>query len=152
MTRRAGTIPKKIRLTDEGLAAIKQWADDNNASFSAAIESLARLGLGQAPAEALAPMLVSVVRREIRTGYDRLVSLTAYGIIEAGTARRLAGAGLYQQRPEGMDGAKWKDRYTRTRDQAETETRREFSRSRPARLVKEMLGETVQADPDDQED
>src|SRR6266540_4215129 len=57
---------KTVWLTDEGRAQVQAWAEAQGVSFSAAIETLARVGLGQAPAEAFAPALVSTVRREIQ--------------------------------------------------------------------------------------
>ena len=73
--RRRSTIRICIRLTDDGRDAGRTWAEARGISFSAALESLARLGLGQATDEALAPALVSVVRVEVQRQMHRLASL-----------------------------------------------------------------------------
>jgi hypothetical protein len=100
------TAPKYIWLTDAGRQAIQAWADRQGVSFSAAIETLARLGLQQAPEEALAPALVSVVRREIAQQLHRLASLTAASALDAGIAARMASAALKQQRPDEYEAIK----------------------------------------------
>ena len=100
------TAPKRVWLSDEGRAAVQAWADEHGVSFSAAIESLARIGLGQAPTDAIAPALVSTVRREIQQQLHRLASLYAATAIEAGIASRLAGATLRQLRPGEYDKIK----------------------------------------------
>lgn len=70
------TAPKRIWLTDDTRAAVQQWADANGTSFSAALEALTRLGLGQAPTEALAPIVVSVIRSEVQQQFHRVASRT----------------------------------------------------------------------------
>lgn len=105
-SRRTNTAPKRIWLTDETRQAVQQWADQNGVSFSAALETLTRLGLGQSPAEALGPVLVSTVRTEIQRQMHRLASLLAAGALEAGVASRLAGASLKQLRPADYDAIK----------------------------------------------
>lgn len=94
---RAGQVRtgrKQIWLTDETRGAVQEWADAQGISFSAALESLARLGLGQQPELALAPALVSLVRRELQQQAHRLASLYASTAIEAGVTARLVGATL----------------------------------------------------------
>jgi hypothetical protein len=105
-SRRTNTAPKRIWLTDETREAVQSWADRNGVSFSAALETLARLGLGQSPTEALAPVVVSTVRTEIQHQMHRLASLLAAGALEAGMATRLAGATLKQLRPADYDAIK----------------------------------------------
>ena len=103
MKRRRGTIEKKIRLTSEGLDAIGQWADHNNVSFSAAIETLARIGLGEPAATALTPALANVIQRELGDVKNQLATLVLYTGKESGVATRLAGAALHILQPEHTD-------------------------------------------------
>lgn len=110
MKRRQGTVEKKIRLTPDALTAIEQWADQNNASFSAAIETLARLGLGEPAATALTPALASSIRRGLLNAHDRLAGLIAHAGIESGTAARLAGAALHTLQPEDAEALQQKAR------------------------------------------
>src|SRR6476646_9013785 len=98
--RRRSTIRICIRLTDDGRDAVRTWAEARGISFSAALESLARLGLGQSTDEALAPALVSVVRVEVQRQMHRLASLLAANAIEAGISARLSGAALRALRPK----------------------------------------------------
>lgn len=88
--RRQHTARKHVRLTHEGQAAVQAWADRRGISFSAALERLARFGLGQATDEAIAPALVSVVRHEVQRQMHRLASLLASNAIEAGVSARLS--------------------------------------------------------------
>lgn len=110
MQRRQGTVEKKIRLTPDAVAAIEQWADQNNASFSAAIETLARLGLGEPAATALTPTLASSIRRELLNAQERLAGLIAYAGKESGVAARLAGAALHVLQPEDAEALEQKAR------------------------------------------
>src|SRR3984893_8511643 len=104
--RRQHTTRKHIRLTRGGQEAIQSWADGRGISFSAALESLARIGLGQPIDEALAPALVSIVRVEIQRQMHRLASLLAANAIEAGVSARLSGAALRALRPKDYDAIK----------------------------------------------
>lgn len=106
VSRRQHTTRKHIRLTSEGQAAVQAWADQRGVSFSAALESLARLGLGKSSDEALAPALVSVVRHEVQRQMHRLASLLASNAIEAGVSARLSGAALKALRPKDYDAIK----------------------------------------------
>jgi hypothetical protein len=104
--RRQHTSRKHIRLTHEGQTAVQAWADQRGISFSAALESLARLRLGQSTDEALAPALVSVVRHEVQRQMHRLASLLASNAIEAGVSARLSGAALKALRPKDYEAIK----------------------------------------------
>jgi len=64
--RRKSTSRKSIRLTDDGRVKIQTWADEQGVSFSAAIESLCLLGMGEPAAVAFAPFMVSAVRFKIQ--------------------------------------------------------------------------------------
>jgi hypothetical protein len=104
--RRQHTTRKHIRLTHEGQAAVQAWADQRGISFSAAVETLARVGLGQSIDEAIAPALVSVVRHEVQRQMHRLASLMAANAIEAGVNARLSGAILRGLRPKDYEAIK----------------------------------------------
>ena len=94
------TCPKKVSLTTEGVTLIDQWAQQHDVSFSAAIESLARAGLGLTTTEAFAPVMISTIRRAVDGGSDRLARMLAYAVVEAGMAQRLTAALLCQLAPE----------------------------------------------------
>ena len=108
MPRKGGvqTGRKQIWLTEDGRQAIQAWATVQHISFSAAIETLAQLGLHEAPEDAVAPALISVVRREIAQQLHRLASLTAATALDAGIAARLAGAAVKRLRPNDYDDVK----------------------------------------------
>ena len=100
------TAPKKVWLTNATREQVQAWADAQGTSFSAALETLARIGLGQAPQDAVAPALVSVVRREVQQQLHRLASLYAATAIDAGVASRLAGAAVLALRPQQYEAIK----------------------------------------------
>ncbi len=106
VARRQHTTRKHIRLTRDGQQIVQAWATARGISFSAAIESLARLRSGQATDEALAPALVSVVRAEVQQQMHRLASLLAANAIEAGISARLSGATLRALKPTDYDAIK----------------------------------------------
>ena len=98
--RRAKTSRKSIRLTDDGRAKIQAWADEQGVSFSAAMESLALLGMGEDAAVAFAPLMVSAVRFEVQRQMNRLATIAARGAIESGAAAILANEALSAMRPQ----------------------------------------------------
>ena len=104
--RRQGTIGLCVRVTQDGREEVRAWAEAHGVSFSAALESLARLGLGQSVEEALAPALVSVVRVEVQRQLHRLAALIAANAIEAGMAARMSGASLRALRPLDYEAIK----------------------------------------------
>lgn len=91
---RIGTSRKSVWLTDEARAAIQAWADLNQTSFSAAIETLARLGLGERVDKAIAPMLTSVIRRTLRSQMEHLSQLAARTAISSDMVTSVARAVL----------------------------------------------------------
>ena len=93
------TCPKKVSLTTEGVELIDQWARQHDVSFSAAIESLARAGLGLTTTEAFAPVMISTIRRAVDAGSDRLARMLAYAVVEAGMAQRLTAVLIHQLAP-----------------------------------------------------
>lgn len=104
--RRQHTRAKHVRLTDETLEAVQAYADAQGVSFSSALETLARIGLGQAPSLAVAPMVVSAVRTEVQRQTHRLAALIAAAALESGVTARLAGATLRTLRPNEYEEIK----------------------------------------------
>ena len=104
--RRKSTSRKSIRLTDDGRAKIQAWADEQGVSFSAAIESLCLLGMGEPAAVAFAPLMVSAVRFEIQRQMNRLATIAARGAIESGAAAVLANDVLAAVRPRSTEEKK----------------------------------------------
>ena len=84
-------------MTPHGLELVQTWADANNSSFSAAIESLALIGLDDDIANVLVPLILSVVSRTVERALDRYAKLTAFAAIQAGTSSRLTNALLLQE-------------------------------------------------------
>ncbi len=91
---RRGTRRKCIWLTNETRAAIQAWADANQTGFSAALETLARLGLGEPVESAMTPVLASVVRRAVLSQMERFAKLAATAAIQSGMASNLSRAVL----------------------------------------------------------
>lgn len=106
IARRQHTAPKRVWMTHETRGAVQAWADENGVSFSSALETLARIGLGEAPSRAVAPMVVSAVRTEVQRQTHRLAALLAATAVEVGMAARLAGATLRQLRPDEYEAIK----------------------------------------------
>ncbi|GAC1646604.1 MAG: hypothetical protein NVS4B2_35840 [Chloroflexota bacterium] len=94
ISRRQNTAPKRVWLTHGTREAVQMWADAQGVSFSSALDTLARIGLGQAPSLAVAPMVVSAVRTEVQRQTHRLAALIAAAALESGVTARLAGATL----------------------------------------------------------
>ncbi len=104
--RRQNTAPKRVWLTHETRESVQTWADAQGVSFSSALDTLARIGLGEAPSQAVAPMVVSAVRTEVQRQTHRLASLLAAAALEAGIAARLTGATLRTLRPTEYEAIK----------------------------------------------
>ena len=95
--RRQGTERKQIRLTPTGRERIQAWADEQDVSFSAAIEGLALAGLEDELVNILLPLLLSMLSRIVNRTYNRLAKLMATAAIEAGLASQAGQALLLQQ-------------------------------------------------------
>ena len=91
--RAEATLRKQVRLTGETIERIHAWrtTQGGNCSFSAAIEALARIGLGDDPSTAFMSVMVSVMRRQFETLSNRLARLASHSAIESGIASRLTG-------------------------------------------------------------
>ncbi|MBA3948215.1 MAG: hypothetical protein H0X37_27145 [Herpetosiphonaceae bacterium] len=136
--RRVGTAPHRTFWTTETVQAIETYqAQHQIPSFSAAAETLVRLGLNQSPAEVLTPIIVSTVRREFAVGMERIVRLLVYDIIETGVAQRLAGAAVYHlyEQTEPRSGP---EKYDLVKQQIRDDAYRTFSRAKISTTLDEL--------------
>jgi hypothetical protein len=93
------TRAKHVCLTDDARAAVQAWADREGVSFSAAIETLARLGLQQDPRDAWGPALAAKVVGAVRADLGRYRALLAATALDAGITLRVASAATKTLRP-----------------------------------------------------
>jgi hypothetical protein len=96
----ARTERKQVCLTPEGRALIQAWAAQEGVSFSAAIETLARVGLRQDPRDAWAPALAAKVTAAVRADLGRYRALLAATALDAGITLRVASAATRVLRPK----------------------------------------------------
>jgi hypothetical protein len=94
------TRAKHVCLTDDARAAVQAWADREGVSFSAAIETLARLGLQQDPRDAWGPALAAKVVGAVRADLGRYGALLAATALDAGITLRMASAATRTLRPK----------------------------------------------------
>ncbi len=59
LDRRRGMERKTVRLTPEFRERVQAWADEQGVGFSSALETLALLGIGDAPRLAVMPAVIS---------------------------------------------------------------------------------------------
>ena len=83
------TRSRALWLTDECHQLARVWAERQGLSISAGIEALIRLGLGQAPLDALGPALSQQLLRDLRREFGRISHLYAAAAIDAGQTQRL---------------------------------------------------------------
>lgn len=79
----------QVRLTATARDKIRLWAEDNQVSFSAAIEALALTGLQSEQADILVPLLHSTVQTAFQRQFNRFAKLTSFAAIEAGVSHQL---------------------------------------------------------------
>lgn len=119
LSRREGTIRKNVRLTPEALARVQRWAEENRVSFSAALESLALIGLGEAPQVAVMPAVIAAMRAEVQRQAHRLAALTAAAAVESAVTMRLvSNLILERERAKGADPEEGRARYLAIRNRA----------------------------------
>ena len=94
------TRAKHVCLTDDARAAVQAWADREGVSVSAAIETLARLGLQQDPRDAWGPALAAKVVGAVRADLGRYRALLAATALDAGITLRVASAATRTLRPK----------------------------------------------------
>ena len=93
------TERKQVCLTPEGRDLILRWAQQEGISFSAAIETLARVGLQQDPRDAWGPALAAKVVGAVRADLSRYRALLAATALDAGITLRVASAATKTLRP-----------------------------------------------------
>ena len=134
--RRMGTIPQRVRLTQQTSDRIDAYQVQHNIpSFSATIETLVRLGLEQSPGEVLAPIIVSTLRREFNAQVNRLAKLLAYNIVETGQTRLIASAAL---RDIGRLKQDDPERHEKIKEAARKEARHLLDRKRISQLLDDL--------------
>ena len=117
MQRRPGTERKQVRLTPEFRERVQAWADEQGVSFSSALETLARLGLGDAPQLAVMPMVISAMRDEVQRQANRLAALSVTAAVESAVTTRLV-SNLILERERGRDPEAGRERYEAIRNRA----------------------------------
>jgi len=105
--RHVRTRRTQVWLSEEAHAQITGWAVRQGLSVSAGIEALARLGLRQAPADALGPAVGRVAARTVRAEVGALRALFAATALEAAQTRRLATAILRHLPPPDRASPAW---------------------------------------------
>ncbi len=105
--RHVRTRRTQVWLSEEAHVQIKGWAERQGLSVSAGIEALARLGLRQAPADALGPAVGRVAARTVRAEVAALRALFAATALEAAQTRRLATAILRHLPPPDRPSPAW---------------------------------------------
>src|SRR5918997_4519647 len=139
--RRKGTIPQRIMLTQATVDRIDAYqAQHQIPSFSAAAETLLRIGLDESPAEILAPIIVSTLRAAVHRELQRLIQLQLYTAIEAGVAQRFAAAAV---RDIGRLKHDDPERYDNIKAAAIADTRRRLLRDNIGKVVADLYTELV---------
>jgi hypothetical protein len=83
------TSKKMISLTDEGREQLQQFADSHNMSFSAAIETLALIGMEADLTTLIVPLLKEVVQAGLNRHFNRLAKLTVTAAAESAIANNV---------------------------------------------------------------
>lgn len=96
-TRRSGkSFPKHVKLTEFGRNRIEAWAQTNNVNFSAAIETLALMGLEDQRADYAIPALRATTLQGLQLAFNRLARLLSIIATDAATSRMMSEAILLQ--------------------------------------------------------
>src|SRR5215207_4391889 len=82
----------QLWLSEDAHALIRTWSSQQGLSFSAGIEALARLGLRQAPTDALGLAVGRAAARTVRAEVGALRALFAATALEGAQTRRLVTA------------------------------------------------------------
>jgi len=90
------TNKKMISLTDDGREQIQRFADAHSMSFSAAIETLALIGMNADLTHLLVPLLREVVNKALQGNFNRIAKLSLIGAAESAMAHELASMLLMQ--------------------------------------------------------
>ena len=147
--RRKGVRPHRTLWTPEAVNLIDAYqAQHHIPSFSAAAETLVRLGLEQSPTEAIGPVVTSAVRIAIHRELERLIRLQIYTAVEAGIAQRFAAAAV---RDIGRLKQDDPERYDRIKAAAIADTRRRLARDNIGRVIEHLYTELA-GSADERED
>jgi hypothetical protein len=84
------TYPKHVSLTEFGREKIAAWAQANGINFSAAIETLALMGVEDTRADYAIPALRATTLQGIRLSFNRLARLLSDIAIEAAVSRTMS--------------------------------------------------------------
>ena len=96
-TRRSGkSFPKHVKLTEFGRSQIEAWAQTNNVNFSAAIETLALMGLDDQRADYAIPALRATTLQGLQLAFSRLARLLSIIAMDAAASRMTNEAILLQ--------------------------------------------------------
>ncbi len=117
LDRRRGTERKTVRLTPEFRERVQAWADQQGVSFSSALETLALLGMGDAPQLAVMPMVIFAMREEVQRQANRLASLSVTAAVESAVTTRLV-SNLILERERSRDPERGRERYEAIRNRA----------------------------------
>jgi hypothetical protein len=91
---------KHVYLSEEARAGVQAWADREGVSFSAALDTLARLALGEDPRDAWSPVLTAKLLGAVRAELGHHRALLAATALDAGVAARMAAAAAKTLRPK----------------------------------------------------
>lgn len=149
------THKKTITLTDPGREQIQAFADNHNMTFSAAIETLALVGMEADLTVLLVPLLQETVDKALQRNFNRLAKLSLLAAAEAAMAHDLATMMTLQMvrqeamaKPEGFE-----QRMLVSYDPANTlhariraiySDMRRAARERQQRLLKRPLRDLIQ--------
>ena len=137
--RRKGTIPQRVMLTQATVDRIDAYQEQHQIpSFSAAAETLLRIGLEESPAEILAPIIVSTLRASVHRELQRLIQLQIYTAIEAGVGQRFAAAAV---RDIGRLKHDAPERYDNIKAAAIADTRRRLLGDNIGKVVADLYAE-----------
>ncbi len=142
--RRKGVRPHRTLWTEEAVQIIDAYqAQHQIPSFSAAAETLVRLGIQQSPTEVITPIVTSAVRHAVHRELDRLIRLQIYTAIEAGIGQRLAGAAVRDLGRLKQDDP---ERYEKIKAAAIADARRRLARNSIGEVVADLYAELMATD------
>jgi hypothetical protein len=81
------TKRKSVRLTPQGLTRIDTWTKANELNFSAAIETLALIGLEKESVDYIIPALRTTTLQALQLSFNRLARLLSDIAVESAVAR-----------------------------------------------------------------
>src|SRR5688572_15894200 len=141
--RRKGVRPHRTLWTPEAVQIIDAYQLAHQIpSFSAAAETLVRLGVQQSPAEVITPVVTSAIRHAVHRELERLIRLQIYTAVEAGIAQRFAAAAV---RDIGRLKQDAPSRYQAIKEAAIADARRHLARDNIGAVVADLYAEVTMA-------